>query len=174
MRESFGLCDACGMASNTEDSRVWQLRLDGRGVIGACVLCLGPMASFAVHVSVFTRFLCFGDVDVTCLTCFVTCKTHRTRGNFAHCCSAIVSVLAEARRYNKMADYQKQQKSKDKEAGEPEQMTCILKSTHETPLPNLCGQRTARLSRCQSSCSTRGDGSGSAGNVVCELNHISV
>jgi hypothetical protein len=50
----------------------------------------------------------------------VSGEFHGASGDFAHSCTAIVPILAEAGRHNKMADHQKQQKSKDKEPGEPE------------------------------------------------------
>jgi hypothetical protein len=84
------------------------------------------MTGFAVHVSVFTSLFGVGNINVTCLTSVVTGKLHWACGNLAHCCSAVVTILAEAWRHNKVADHQKQQKSKDKEPGKSEQMSCIL------------------------------------------------
>ena len=126
LRETFGLCCARGMTANTKGRGVRQLRPSGRRVIGTGVLCLRSMTGFAVYVSVLTRLLRICNVNVTCLTCVVTGELHRARGDLTHSCPTIVSVLAEARRHDKVADHQKLQKSKNKEPGEPEQMACIL------------------------------------------------
>jgi hypothetical protein len=120
LRKAFGLGGAGRVATGAENGCVEQYGLNCGRVVGAGVLGLRSVASFAVYMRMFSLALLVNNVGVTGFAGIVSGIPHRVGGDFANGCAPVVAILPKALWHYVMSHHKKHHKGEDEEPRKPE------------------------------------------------------
>jgi len=133
------------VAPRTERRRVQLDRLDGTGVIG--MLCLRPMAGFAVHAFMLPRTLQLDHVAVTVFTRLVAGIVDRFCCDLCERIPPIMPIAAEAFRHKRAANQQEHHKQDGKNCRKSKEVSGIPEIFHVCAISGVKGYRRQERTR---------------------------